>query len=169
METKQHQQFKIGDKVVYPSHGVGEVIGIENYAFREKEFKVYVVSFPMDKMTLRVPIDSQNSSGLRSISYKTNIDKIYKILCSQSQPGNKMWSRRAQEYENKINSGDLCSIAEVVRDLYKNSEIDRSYSERSIYESALTRLARELSILESLKYEEVIEKITETIKNKNTM
>lgn len=169
MEQQQHEQFKIGDKVVYPSHGVGEVIGIENQIFCGKELRVYVVSFPMDKMTLKVPVSSKSASGLRAISYKTDTDKIYKILCSQSQPGNRMWSRRAQEYENKINSGDLCSIAEVVRDLYKNAEVDRSYSERIIYESAITRLARELAILESLKYEEIIEKLTEILKNRNTV
>lgn len=167
MQLEQYQKFQVGDKVVYPSHGVGEIINIDSQRFVGKELKFYVISFPTDKMILKIPISKKNISGLRLVSYKTNVSEIYNILRSQPQPGNRMWSRRAQEYESKINSGNIAAVAEVVRDLYKNVEADRSYSERTIYESALIRLAGELAILESLKCEEIIEKLVGILKEKN--
>ncbi len=167
MQQSEQLNFNIGDKVVYPSHGVGEIINIENQMLGGKELKVYIISFPLDKMTLKIPVSRKNISGLRAVSRESDINKIYKILQSKPQVGNRMWSRRAQEYENKINSGNIYSVAEVVRDLYKNAEVDRSYSERTIYESALTRLARELAILEVLKPDEVISKLIKILKEKS--
>ena len=160
------QEFSVGNKVVYPSHGVGEIISIETQEISGFSLKVYVISFIQDKMILRVPVNRASVSGLRSISDKTDINKIYIVLKSKPRPGNRMWSRRAQEYEAKINSGDLVAVAEVVRDLYKNSDSERSYSERTIYESAINRLASELAILEDINKEEAIAKLLHFMKDK---
>ena len=121
-------EFKVGERVVYPSHGVGEIIEIESQAIGEIKLEVYVISFPHDKMTLRVPVSRATASGLRTLATKSDVNKVYSILNDKPKRGNKMWSRRAQEYETKINSGQIEAIAEVVRDLYKNVDNDRSYS-----------------------------------------
>jgi CarD family transcriptional regulator len=159
-------EFKIGERVVYPSHGVGEIINIENQKIGDMEIRVYVISFPSDKMTLRVPVNRATLSGLRMLVSKNDINKIYITLQSKAKSGNRMWSRRAQEYENKINSGDIVAVAEVVRDLYKNVDSDRSYSERTIYESALNRLAGELAVLEDINPSEAVDKLIEVLKEK---
>ena len=159
-------EFKIGERVVYPSHGVGEIINIENQKIGDMEIRVYVISFPSDKMTLRVPVNRATLSGLRMLVSKNDINKIYITLQSKAKSGNRMWSRRAQEYENKINSGDIVAVAEVVRDLYKNVDSDRSYSERTIYESALNRLAGELAVLDDINPSEAIDKLIEVLKEK---
>lgn len=159
-------KFKVGDKVVYPSHGVGEIVELESQAIAGTTLEVYVISFPQDKMTLRVPVTRATSSGLRALVDDNAIEQIYEILQSKPKRGNKMWSRRAQEYEGKINSGELIAVAEVVRDLYKNVDNDRSYSERTIYESALRRLATEIAILESTTEEEASNKLIELLREK---
>ena len=158
--------FKIGDKVVYPSHGVGEIVNIESQTIVDTKIEVYVISFPHDKMTLRVPVSRSTTSGLRGLSTKNNISRVYDILNEKPKRGNKMWSRRAQEYEGKINSGELEAIAEVIRDLYKNVDNDRSYSERTLYESALSRLASEIAILEQTTEALATEKLVELLKEK---
>jgi len=158
--------FNVGEKVVYPSHGVGEIIDIETQSIGGTELRVYAISFPQDKMVLRVPVSRAASSGLRALSDKSHINKIYQALQSKPKIGNRMWSRRAQEYEGKINSGDIVAVAEVVRDLYKNVDSDRSYSERTIYESAVNRLASELAILESVSQDDAIAKLVEVLKDK---
>lgn len=159
-------EFSVGDKVVYPSHGVGEILAIESQAVMDMKLEVYVISFPQDKMTLRVPVSRASSSGLRALASKSSVDAVYDILNGKPKRGNKMWSRRAQEYEAKINSGDIEAIAEVVRDLYKNVDNDRSYSERTIYESALNRLASEIAILEKTSELASTEKLVELLKEK---
>ena len=158
--------FSVGDKVVYPSHGVGEIMAIESQAVMDMKLEVYVISFPQDKMTLRVPVSRAAASGLRGLASKTSVDAVYDILNGKPKRGNKMWSRRAQEYEAKINSGEIEAIAEVVRDLYKNVDNDRSYSERTIYESALNRLASEIAILEKTSELASTEKLVELLKEK---
>jgi len=163
--TKQ-LEFKVGEKVVYPSHGVGEITAIESQTISGFELQVYVISFTQDKMTLRVPVNRASSSGLRSLADKGDIEKIYNTLKGKAKQGNRMWSRRAQEYEDKINSGDLLAVAEVVRDLFKNVDTDRSYSERTIYEAALNRLATEIAILEDLNKEDAASKLIELLKEK---
>ncbi len=160
------EEFVVGEKVVYPSHGVGEVIAKEVEIISGFELKVYVISFLQDKMTLRVPVGRASSSGLRSIVDKGEVDKIYSTLRGKAKQGNRMWSRRAQEYETKINSGNVVSVAEVVRDLYRNVDADRSYSERTIYESALNRLASEIAILESINKEDAVIKLLDTLKER---
>ena len=145
------EEFKIGDYVVYPSHGVGEIIKEESQNIAGKEFSVYVILILSDKLTVQVPTNRVKSSGLRHLS---TIDKIYQALDlfkSKSKANRALWSKRAQEYEGKINSGNIFSIAEVLRDLHKNSEHpERSYSERAIYESAFFRLAKEISLVKSI-------------------
>jgi CarD family transcriptional regulator len=159
-------EFLVGEKVVYPSHGVGEIVSVETQSISGFDLKVYVISFENDKMTLRVPVSRAASSGLRSVVAKTDILNIYDTLKGKPKQGNRMWSRRAQEYETKINSGDLASVAEVVRDLYKNVDSDRSYSERTIYESALNRLASEIAVLEKISKEESINRLIDLLKEK---
>ena len=159
-------EFNIGDRVVYPSHGVGEIIELESQAIADIKLEVYVISFPHDKMTLRVPVSRAAASGLRTLTSQSNISGVYDILNGKPKRGNKMWSRRAQEYETKINSGEIEAIAEVVRDLYKNVDNDRSYSERTIYESALNRLAGEIAVLEKISNEDATNNLVELLKEK---
>lgn len=159
-------EFKVGERIVYPSHGVGEIVNVEHQIIAGTDIKVYVISFPQDKMTLKVPVNRAAISGLRKLVSKTDLAVIYLTLQGKAKQGNRMWSRRAQEYEGKINSGNVVSVAEVVRDLYKNVDSDRSYSERTIYESALNRLAGELAILENINPEEAINKLIEVLRDK---
>ena len=159
-------EFEVGDKVVYPSHGVGEIQAIETQNISGFELKVYVIHFSQDKMTLRVPVSRASGSGLRALVDKTDIHKVYSTLQGKPKQGNRMWSRRAQEYETKINSGDLVAVAEVVRDLYKNADADRSYSERTIYESALNRLATEIAVLEEINKDEAVMRLIDVLKEK---
>jgi CarD family transcriptional regulator len=159
-------EFQVGEKVVYPSHGVGEITEIESQTIADTKLEVYVISFPQDKMTLRVPVSRATVSGLRTLANKSSVNEVYNILNGKPKRGNKMWSRRAQEYEAKINSGEIEAVAEVVRDLYKNVDNDRSYSERTIYESALNRLASEIAILENTEEAVATDKLIELLKEK---
>lgn len=163
---KEECKFSVGDKVVYPSHGVGEITAIESQVISGFELKVYVISFVNDKMTLRVPINRAAAAGLRYPVDRSEIEKIYNILRSKPKVGNKMWSRRAQEYEAKINSGNVVLVAEVVRDLHRNADIDRSFSERTIYESALSRLASEIAVLEYIDRDAAVSKLLDILKEK---
>jgi len=161
-------EFKIGDRVVYPAHGVGQVIDLETESIAGISIQVYVVSFPHDNMVLRVPVKRAVATGLRAVVSKDSVSKVYKVLQGKaSKITNKMWNRRAQEYEAKINSGDITAVAEVIRDLHKDSNTDRSYSERTIYESAINRLAGELAVLESMSTSDVIAKLSNLL-NKQT-
>lgn len=139
-------QFKVDDYVVYPTHGVGRIVNEETQNIGDIELRVFVINFEKDKMTLRVPVNRAAAAGLRHISTAEDIAKAFDTLKGRAKKSRGMWSRRAQEYEAKINSGDLISIAEVVRDLHRNvDQAERSYSERIIYESALGRLIGELA------------------------
>ncbi len=159
-------EFKIGERIVYPSHGVGEIINIENQIVAGKEIEVYAISFPQNKMIVKVPVNRSTASGLRKLVSKNDLDLVYSTLKSKPKQGNRMWSRRAQEYESKINSGKLETVAEVVRDLYKNVDSVRSYSEITIYDLALNRLAKELAILENINHDEVIDKLKMILRDK---
>lgn len=161
--------FSVGDNVVYPSHGVGAIVDIETQQIAGMELKVYVIDFPQEKLTLRVPVSRAQSSGLRALAGQGEVDKIYSTLKGKAKSGNKMWSRRAQEYETKINSGDIVAVSEVVRDLFKNVDTDRSYSERTIYESALNRLAGEVAALENISKEEAVSKLLEVLREKTVI
>jgi CarD family transcriptional regulator len=151
--------FQIGDRVVYPSHGMGEIINIEKQPIAGIEIEVFVISFTKDKMILRIPVKRAAEVGLRQISNKDEIDKIMSILKGKAKVSRGMWSKRAQEYEAKINSGDITAIAEVVRDLYRSSEEDRSYSERMIYESAINRLSTEIAAIEGTEPRKAMERL----------
>jgi len=143
--------FSTGDFVVYPTHGVGKILGIENQEIAGYQLKVFVVHFDKDRMTLRVPVGKAKNSGLRRLSTRKEMDAALSKLKGRSRAKRTMWSRRAQEYEAKINSGDPASIAEVVRDLYRNvGQPEQSYSERQIYQAALDRLVREFAAVENI-------------------
>jgi CarD family transcriptional regulator len=143
--------FAEGEFVVYPSHGVGKILGIETQIISGYQLSVFVVHFDKDRMTLRVPVTKAKNSGLRRLSTHKEMDAALAKLKGRSRAKRTMWSRRAQEYEAKINSGDPAAIAEVVRDLYRNAgQPDQSYSERQIYQAALDRLVRELAAVESI-------------------
>lgn len=163
----QEIEFKTGDKVVYPTHGVGKITGQESQEIAGMGIKVYVISFEKDKMTLRVPVNRAKASGLRAISAQAAVEQAIVTLKGRARTGRGMWSRRAQEYETKINSGDMISIAEVVRDLHKNvDDPDRSYSERIIYESALSRLAGEFSAVKGVTVEEATNELVVVLRSR---
>lgn len=159
--------FKAGDSVVYPSHGVGKIIDIESQAIGGIEIQLYVIHFEREKMSLRIPVRKAKKSGLRALSNYGDVEKVLTVLRSRPKTSKGMWSRRATEYETKINSGELSLIAEVVRDLYKNvDDPDRSYSERLIYESALNRLSSEFAALNGVERDIAITQIVDVIREK---
>ncbi len=144
-------KIKTGMKVVYPPHGVGRVSGIQEQHAAGQKFSAYHIAFDDQKMTVHIPVDRAHRSGLRVLSSANQLEKVRKVLKMRPKAGRGMWSRRAKEYETKINSGDIVSLAEVVRDLHKNIDNpERSYSERAIYENALNRLAAEFSAIENI-------------------
>lgn len=164
---KVSECFKVGDQVVYPAHGVGEIIGEEIQTVAGMEVKLFIVSLLKEKMTLRVPVKRAIAAGLRLLCSAEKLQDACDVLQGKSKSSKGMWSKRAQEYEMKINSGDVRSLAEVVRDLYKNSEDpDRSYSERVLYESALNRLAGEFSVVENVSFDKAISFLTESLQEK---
>ncbi len=156
--------FKKNDWVVYPTHGVGKVTGIEDQEIDGFSLKLLVISFEKDRMTLRVPVGKTDESGLRKLSSKDEMKNALKTLKGRSRVRRTMWSRRAQEYEAKINSGNPISIAEVVRDLHRGAgQPDQSYSERQIYQAAIERLSRELAAVESIDEEAAALKLEEIL------
>lgn len=156
--------FEAGDYVVYPTHGVGRVLCIENQEISGITLDLIVVKFEKDRMTLRVPVAKAANSGLRKLSSRKMMDTAMTTLKGRSRVKRTMWSRRAQEYEAKINSGDPVSIAEVVRDLHRNADQpDQSYSERQMYQAALDRLARELAAVEKIDEVTAAQKLEELL------
>jgi CarD family transcriptional regulator len=142
-------EFRANEYVVYPAHGVGRIVSIEQQEIAGVSLELFVISFEKDKMTLRVPTAKATSIGMRSLSSPDLIAKALDTLKGRAKVKRAMWSRRAQEYEQKIHSGDLISIAEVVRDLYRGGDQpEQSYSERQLYEAALERLTREVAAVE---------------------
>jgi CarD family transcriptional regulator len=156
--------FLQGDYVVYPSHGVGKILGVESQEIAGYRLSVFVVHFDKDRMTLRVPVTKAKASELRRLSTQKEMELALAKLKGRSKAKRTMWSRRAQEYEAKINSGDPASIAEVVRDLYRNAgQPDQSYSERQIYQSALDRLVREFAAVESIDERTATERLEQML------
>jgi CarD family transcriptional regulator len=161
----EKHDFHNGDYVVYPTHGVGKIAAIEHQSIAGLELDLIVIRFEKEKMTLRVPIEKAKVAGLRKLSSHQQMDIALATLKGRSRISRAMWSRRAQEYEAKINSGDPVSIAEVVRDLHRNAgQSDQSYSERQIYEAALERLARELAAVERIERDAAAQKLEEVLK-----
>ncbi len=146
MSKSKKLEFRPDDFVVYPAHGVGRVVSIEEQEVAGITLELFVVSFEKDKMTLRVPTNKAIEIGMRSLSSPDVVSKAMTTLKGKAKVKRAMWSRRAQEYEQKINSGDLIAIAEVVRDLHRtDDQREQSYSERQLYEAALERLTREVA------------------------
>lgn len=160
--------FNSGEYVVYPTHGVGKVTNIAKQNIAGSELELLVVNFDKDKMTLRVPMTKLNKVGLRKIADDTTMKEALATLKGKPRVKKIMWSRRAQEYENKINSGNPVAVAEVIRDLYRNENLaEQSYSERQIYEHALERLASEVAVYDNSSIEEASKKLLDTVASRN--
>ncbi|MEM1047211.1 MAG: CarD family transcriptional regulator [Pseudomonadota bacterium] len=159
-KSAQRQGFKTGEFVVYPAHGVGQIVAIEEQEVAGLSLELFVISFEQEKMTLRVPVSKAASVGMRKLADTKIVDKALETIKGRARVKRTMWSRRAQEYEAKINSGDLIAIAEVVRDLHRaESQPEQSYSERQLYEAALDRMAREISSVNKVSSTEAVQEI----------
>jgi CarD family transcriptional regulator len=163
-KTAQRQGFKTGEAVVYPAHGVGRITAIEEQEIAGFKLELFVVSFEKDKMVLRVPTAKAASVGMRKLAEPNLIQKSLDTLTGRARIKRTMWSRRAQEYEAKINSGDLIAVAEVVRDLYRSeAQPEQSYSERQLYEAALDRVIREISTVNKITETEAMKLIEQSL------
>jgi CarD family transcriptional regulator len=156
----QRQGFKTNEFVVYPAHGVGQILAIEEQEIAGAKLELFVINFIKDKMTLRVPTAKIANVGMRKLSEPGLVKRALETLKGRARIKRTMWSRRAQEYEAKINSGDIVAIAEVVRDLYRSeSQPEQSYSERQLYEAALDRLSREIAVVQHVTETEAVKEI----------
>ena len=163
--AKAEPPFRKGDFVVYPTHGVGKVLGVEMHNIAGHKLQLITIRFEKDRMTLRVPVSKAQNSGLRRLSSRKVMDTALATLKGRSRIKRTMWSRRAQEYEAKINSGDPVQVAEVVRDLHRNADQpDQSYSERQIYQAALDRLVREFAAIEEIDEDQATERLNKVLK-----
>ena len=162
--VNQRHGFKANEFVVYPAHGVGRIVGIEEQEIAGMSLELFVITFDKEKLTLRVPTGKLASVGMRKLADEGLVKKAMETLKGRARVKRTMWSRRAQEYVAKINSGDLISIAEVVRDLYRSeAQPEQSYSERQLYEDALDRMARELAAVEKLDERGAVQRITDIL------
>jgi CarD family transcriptional regulator len=156
----QRQGFKTNEFIVYPAHGVGQIVAIEEQEVAGYKLELFVISFVKDKMTLRVPTTKIASVGMRKLAETPLVKRALDTLKGRARIKRTMWSRRAQEYEAKINSGDIVAISEVVRDLFRSeSQPEQSYSERQLYEAALDRLAREIAAVQRITETEAVKEI----------
>ena len=168
-KKSKKKAFKAGQHIVYPAHGVGKVTGIEQEIIAGFDIETYVVHFEQDKMTLRVPTEKAENSGMRALSNELILKDAFTTLKGRARIKRTMWSRRAQEYEAKINSGDLILVAEVVRDLHRtDSQPEQSYSERQLYERATDRMVREVAAIEKTDKGSAIELVLETLTKART-
>jgi CarD family transcriptional regulator len=152
--------FSEGEFVVYPAHGVGKIVGYEVQEIADMQVQLVVITFDKDRMILRLPVGKAKAAGLRPLSSAKDMEKALKSLKVKGRTRRAMWSRRAQEHEKKINSGDPASIAEVIRDLHRSAnQPDQSYSERQIYQAALDRFVRELAAVEQIDEPEATKKL----------
>lgn len=152
--------FKTGEYIVYPAHGVGQIMSIDEQEVAGHKLELFVIDFQKDKMRLKVPVAKATSIGMRKLSETDYVERALKVLQGRARVKRTMWSRRAQEYDAKINSGDLISISEVVRDLYRaDNQPEQSYSERQLYEAALDRMAREIAAVNRLSETEAVRMI----------
>ena len=159
----QKLEFAAGDLVVFPAHGVGRVEGVETLQIAGQDVSLYAITFEKDRMRLKVPIAKAKTSGLRRLSSKERLKTALETLEGRARIKRTMWSRRAQEYEAKINSGDPVSIAEVVRELHKAEDAEQSYSERQMYRAALERLAREVAAIERIDEQEASRRLEQVL------
>jgi len=159
-KTTQRQGFKTHEFIVYPAHGVGQIVAIEEQEVAGARLELFVINFVKDKMTLRVPTAKVASVGMRKLAETPMVKRALETLKGRARIKRTMWSRRAQEYEAKINSGDIVAIAEVVRDLYRSeTQPEQSYSERQLYEAALDRLSREVAAVQRITETEAVKEI----------
>ena len=167
MTTKksvQRQGFKTGEFIVYPAHGVGQITGIEEQEVAGMSLELFVINFEQDKLTLRVPLAKVKSVGMRKLAEDDTVEKALTTVTGRARVKRTMWSRRAQEYEAKINSGDLNSISEVVRDLYRSEEQpEQSYSERQLFEAAIDRMSREIAAVKKVSLTEALKLIQKNL------
>jgi CarD family transcriptional regulator len=162
--TIQRHGFRTGESIVYPAHGVGKIVDIEEQVVAGLKMELFVITFQKDKMTLRVPVAKAASVGMRKLSDEATVSKALETVRGRARIKRTMWSRRAQEYEAKINSGDLIAISEVVRDLYRSqAQPEPSYSERQLYEQAIDRMCREVAMVEKITETEAVRKIEKVI------
>ena len=162
------EQFLPEQYVIYPSHGIGQILEIEKKEIAGQMLKMYVIEFEKEKMILRVPIEKTKEIGVRKVSTKNQLKEIFEILTGKAKIRRTMWSRRAQEYEAKINSGDIKLLTEVVRDLFRSdSQPEQSYSERQLYEAARERLSREVAVIEKTDEQKAVEKMETILNNSN--
>lgn len=163
-KTTPRSEFRTGEHIVYPAHGVGQIVRLENQEVAGIKLDLYVIAFEKDKMTLRVPVPKAKSVGMRKLAEPATVEKALDTVRGRARVKRTMWSRRAQEYEAKINSGDLLAIAEVVRDLYRSeAQPEQSYSERQLYEAALDRMSREIAAVESISETEAVRQIEQNL------
>lgn len=163
--AKVRAEYKVNDKVVYPTHGVGQIMKIEELVIGDQKIEMFVIEFDRDKMIVRVPLTKLAANGVRKLATPNQMKTALDTLKGKARIKRTMWSRRAQEYEAKINSGDPVAIAEVVRDLHRNAgQPDQSYSERQIYEKALDRLAHELAAVEKIDDESAAKRLEKVLK-----
>jgi CarD family transcriptional regulator len=161
-KTTTRQGFKTGEAIVYPAHGVGQIVAIEEQEVAGFKLELFVIAFEKDKMTLRVPTAKAATVGMRKLAEESLVERALETIAGRARVKRTMWSRRAQEYEAKINSGDLISIAEVVRDLHRSeAQPEQSYSERQLYEAALDRMVREIAAVNKVSEPEA-QKVIET-------
>jgi len=159
-KTTQRQGFKTNEYIVYPAHGVGQIMAIEEQEVAGAKLELFVINFVKDKMTLRVPTSKVAAVGMRKLAEGSLVKRALETLKGRARIKRTMWSRRAQEYEAKINSGDIVAIAEVVRDLFRSeSQPEQSYSERQLYEAALDRLSREIAAVQHVTETEAVKEI----------
>ena len=167
MATKKSQQrvgFKTGEYIVYPAHGVGQIVSIEEQEVAGLTLELFVISFEQDKLTLRVPVAKIKSVGMRKLAEEDVVKKALDTVTGRARIKRTMWSRRAQEYEAKINSGDLNAISEVVRDLYRSDDQpEQSYSERQLFEQAMDRMSREIAAVNRLTLTEAVQLIEKNL------
>lgn len=162
--VSQRHGFKASEFIVYPAHGVGRIVAIEEQEIAGMALELFVITFEKEKLTLRVPTGKLESVGMRKLAEEPVVKKAMEILKGRARVKRTMWSRRAQEYVAKINSGDLVAIAEVVRDLYRSeAQPEQSYSERQLYEDALDRMAREIAAVEKLDERGAVQRITDVL------
>jgi CarD family transcriptional regulator len=165
-KTAARNGFKTAEYIVYPAHGVGQIVAIEEQEVAGHKLELFVIDFQKDKMRLKVPVAKATSIGMRKLSETDYVDRALKVVQGRARVKRTMWSRRAQEYDAKINSGDLISISEVVRDLYRaDNQPEQSYSERQLYEAALDRMAREIAAVNRMSDTEAV-RLIETNLNK---
>ena len=154
--------FKVGELVVYPAHGVGKITNVEEQEIAGTKLELYIVDFEKEKLRLKVPTNRAEQKGMRHLADRTLIEQAMKVIRGRARIKRTMWSRRAQEYDAKINSGDVIAVSEVIRDLYRSDrQPEQSYSERQLFEQALGRFARELAAVRKVDEDQCIRELEE--------